>query len=78
MYVYCKKSGSKDQTCGDSTEKYKRNQCCLSTITLLQIFYEVTPQNLDKIVTQERKELKQIQANIKVHREEHLLQIQKN
>ena len=55
--------------------KYKAGRTCqdiLERLSTYEFIFEITPENLPKLLTQERQSLKQIQSDIDFHREEHL------
>jgi len=59
--------------------KHRKGHCCQSTMDRLstfEILYEINVDNIDRMITQERQELKQIQEDIDIHREDHLTKIQ--
>jgi len=55
--------------------KYKAGCTCTDIIERLSTYeflFEITPENISTVLTQERQSLKQIQSDIDFHREEHL------
>jgi len=55
--------------------KYKAGLPCddiLERLSTYEFLFEITPENLSTVLTQERQSLKQIQSDIDFHREEHL------
>jgi len=54
---------------------HQKNQDCTSTIQRLEQYeyiMEITPNNINQLITEERQSLRQIQEDIEIHREEYL------
>ena len=49
----------------------------IKKLNTLELEYEINPDNLEAVLTEERQLLKQIQSDIEVHRDEHLLKLHK-